>query len=193
MNNQVESAIKILHTFFKQGYFPSRDRQSYGVFLPQAKIQAQNLVNCMAHACFNLTNAQLNTPAFQEFKGFYTGGMVDGNTDTKEVQTEKMLHFIKEVGLKVEECDPDAVLKDFRSWKVGLYFRYSDVWEDLDYHYCLQEKDNTWSSKFSSYLQLDHFEYLRAYMLNGYEFEKCFIITNPNADENNQYVKEMHN
>lgn len=107
----------------------------------------------------------------------------------------KMLDFIKEIGLRVQECDPLEPVTDFRSWKIALYFSIDD------FHYLLEDTPNQWSSKcgFSKRLeQLDRRRAPRKYRyfnlpdpdMDTYYFYNTYKITNPYADENNRYVKD---
>lgn len=99
--------------------------------------------------------------------------------------------------LKIEECDPSKPIKDFKSWKIALYFLNTKY--DKDFHYLLEESPQNWSSKlgFEPYVEYIHnttpplhYKNLVEKDSDAYEFFGAYKITNVNADANNRYVKD---
>ena len=140
MNNK-EMILKNLNEIFRKGYVPARGSESYRVHLSNGE-RASEMVNCLEHACFNLTNEQLDKCCLNKNDSNFCC-----DTEPSYVNEEyenSLLGLIKSVGLKVNRCKENAVLKE-NQWKVALYFEDSDVFRD--FHFMLQEKNNMWSSK----------------------------------------------
>ena len=175
---------KLNKIFIKDGYIPAREDGGYTEVLSNG-IQARQLVNCMGHSCFNLTNRQLEDYdiGFARDKEFYFGKMLDNKRSQLQC-ADHIRSFIKSVGLKVHDCEPEYELKDWRSWKVALYFYGLE-----DYHFLLHERDGSWSSKAGDSPTLHYYSEAPETYDNCYELFDCFSITNPKADINNKYVR----
>lgn len=196
MEKRTELLLRRLQQVFHDGYRPARGTQSYNVKLKN-KTKAYAMVNCYGHACFNLQNEQLNDynfetmPLFGNFSGMFY--------DTQSQATARMLDFIRATGLRVEECDPDKPIEEFKSWKVGIYFEKHEY--KRDFHLLLEEQPHLWSSKIGFEPCLEHiyckkppYTYFNMVVDDPvvYEFHGAYKITNPNADANNRYLKNFN-
>lgn len=186
--------LRKLYKVFKDGYRPARGNEYYNVKLDNG-VKAYEQVNCLGHV-FNLRNQQFNDYKIKPYKMFgYFSGLRASRF--KEDATEQMFDFIKETGLKIEECDPKKTITDFKSWKVALYF-HDTPWHK-DFHFLLEDAPRNWSSKlgFEPYVEHNYelvppkiYRNLVDNNPDPYEFYGTYKITNPNADENNRYVKD---
>ncbi|MCM1404574.1 MAG: hypothetical protein NC133_03715 [Prevotella sp.] len=184
-----EHLLRKLYKVFKDGYRPARGNESYGTKLENGMV-VSNLVNCLGHV-LNLRNQQfddyqINSRLF----GYFQGLCLSHNF--KEDATKCTFDFIKETGLKVEECAPQRKINDFKSWKIALYLSHKD------FHFFLEEAPREWSGKlgFENYVE-HNFKLIPPKVYRNtveidpesYEFYGTYKITNPNADENNRYVQ----
>ena len=194
--NGVDHLLGKLRQVFRDGYRPARGAESYNVRLKNG-LWAYQQVNCLGHV-FNLRNQQFNDYDFKPYRMF--GDFVLGPWENKHAWLGQMLDFIKDTGLKVEECSPKETITDFKSWKTALYFvRFG--YSAGDFHYLLEDMPNQWSSKCGF---RDNFEQLNLVTppliyknqidrsLTDYDFYGTYKITNPNADPNNPYVKDHY-
>lgn len=189
--------IKKLYKVFKDGYRPARRDESYDVKLKNG-LYAGSMINCMGHI-FNLRNKQFDDYKIKpcrvyDFKGEtysepYFTDFIKYHESKKDA--ELMLDFIKETGLKVAECAPDEDIRDFKSWKIALYFSRGD------FHYLLEDFAGSWSGKDGDSKVVEYFkskkppmEYYHAHTQSKYKLFNTYKITNDNADENNKYVKD---
>ena len=157
MNRETsEYLIKKLYKIFKDGYRPARGGEPYDFFYKETAIGLYT--NCLGHAMFNLTNAQFADydirPPRYITENYYCGFIdsiddldYDYNADKYLLDVEKIFGeietFVRETGLKIEECSETFAPEDFNSWKVACYLS-----EGLaDYHFMLQEQNGVWSSK----------------------------------------------
>ena len=184
--------LRKLRQVFKDGYRPARGNESYDVMLNNGA-KAYIMVNCLGHI-FNLRNQQFNDYQIMPYKMYGTFDGIGFNKHKKAAK--RMLDFIKETGLKVEECDPNKTITDFKSWKIALYFEDSEYRKD--FHYLLAETPQLWSSKVGYRPFVEHIytttppSIYRNQIDNDttpYEFYAAYKITNPNASESNCYVK----
>lgn len=195
---QREHLLRKLNQVFKDGYRPARGSESYDVKLKNGLYTYEG-VNCLGHI-FNLRNKQFDDYDFGPYHmyGRFTnpyfgiGKSIEFEDKTKDI----MFDFIKEVGLKIEECDPSKPIEDFKSWKIALYFLNTKYHKD--FHYLLEDSPKNWSSKLGYQPHVERIqketpplqyhnlieEYPETYNLYG-----TYKITNENADENNRYVK----
>lgn len=174
MNNK-EMLLKNLNEIFRNGYVPARGSESYRVRLSNGK-RASELVNCLEHACFNLTNEQLDKCGLNKNNSGLFGDINLNFIKFNRYYEESLLGIIKCVGLKVKRCSEVNSLKN-NQWKVALYFEYSDVFRD--FHFMLQEKNGLWSSKLGDLDTIEIYEepplvYKRSYVKYG-----TYKITNP--------------
>ena len=148
---QTEHVLSKLQQVFHDGYRPARGTEPYD-FTLKNECKAYRLVNCFGHM-FNLKNQQLNDYQFGPYPIYSAFNEIDKDPDNKASQ--RMLDFIKEIGLKVEECAPDKLIDDFKSWKIALYFgKYNN--NQKDFHYLLEEAPGLWSSKIGFEPCLEH-------------------------------------
>ena len=186
-----ERLLTRLRKVFKDGYRPARGPQTYSTVIDHYT-EAFNVVNCLGHA-LNLTNEQLSDYHIIPYKMF--GRFPEIAKDSNRVASGRLLDFIKAIGLKIEPCDPNKPINDFKSWKVALYFE-NNCWWHKDFHFLLEEAPYVWSSKigFTSYMENLYTKQLPYFYENAtrdgyiYDFYETYKITNPNADENNPYI-----
>lgn len=197
LNREVREAreymLRKLYQIFQDGYRPARGRESYNVMLDNG-LPAYDQVNCFGHI-FNLRNQQFNDYQFLPERRY--GRFPRAPWDDNRAWANKMLDFIREVGLRVTECDPTRPLNDFKSWKIALYFSAKD------FHYLLEDTPQNWSSKYGFSNYLGHINRPRAphkyrhciitpnQQTDTYYLHGTYQITNPHADENNRYVKDL--
>lgn len=198
MNKEkTEYILRILQRVFEDGYRPARGNESYYKKINNG-LYVGNMVNCMGHI-FNLRNQQFDDYKIEPYKLFSHGyahpyfmGFMKGANKHDE-SAKLMLDFIKEVGLKVEECSPIESIKDFKSWKIALYFSSND------FHYLLEDSPQNWSGKVGNKSIVEHVEGIKLPMQyqnrvdtfpSIYNFYGTYKITNENADENNKYVMD---
>ena len=186
-----EHLLGKLRQVFRDGYRPARGAESYNTLLKNG-LWAYEQVNCLGHV-FNLRNQQFNDYQIKPYVMY--GHFPRRQCSSNRAWAGEMLDFIKETGLRVNECDPMEPITDFRSWKMALYFSPND------FHYLLEDAPQHWSSKcgVANYFeQIDRRKAPHKYRycnLPGPEFDtyhlyNTYKITNPHADENNRYVKD---
>lgn len=187
MENE-EQTLSKLYKVFKDGYRPSRLKQSYCRTIKMndgSIIKPLKILNCVAHAFFNPTNQVLRDYGFShEDAVFGNFNPFKGPFST----FSEILHFVKDAGLKVEECSRKKQINQFGSWKVDAYFRM--LFTNPDYHFMLQESRGIYSHKQGfdgdvAILCSAPKEY------NNYQYCTSFLITNIHADENNKYNKPL--
>lgn len=189
-----EYLLRKLNQVFKDGYRPARGAESYNVPLKNG-LWAYEQVNCLGHI-FNLRNQQFNDYQFEPY-GMYGNFPSCSPGVSNRARTGQMLDFIKETGLRVNECDPLEPIKDFRSWKIALYYAPDD------FHYLLEDAPHHWSSKCGTmnyFEQIDRrqppYKYRYCNLLDPdlktYYLYNTYKITNPYADESNPYVKDRN-
>ncbi len=201
---QTEHIIRKLWQVWRDGYRPARGNESYEYRLKN-KTLASTMVNCMGHI-FNLRNQQLDDYDFGPFQIFNDFPSI--NQDPYEKTVKQMFDFIKETGLKIEECAPDKTIDDFRSWKIALYFENKiincgnqNIYR-RDFHYQLEEGPQLWSSKLGFTPSVEYIntkEPPQVFQSSISEFEPTvynlygtYQLTNPYADENNRYLKHLN-
>lgn len=182
-----------LNKIVSLGYLPARGGERYDIMHPVYNEKNGylvncygDLINCFAHACFNLSNRQirdlnidtLDMVNFSQFVPSY-------NASNQEIENN-LTSFVRATGLKMNACNPEGLMKA-NEWKVALYLCKAP---DLrDFHFFLQEKDGTWSSKYgynaselSTLPELtDH--YTAPIFHDTYDYYKTFAIENPFARE----------
>lgn len=164
--------VKQLKNIFKNGNIPSRGRELYGKLTWD--------FNCLFHACFNLPNSilkklNLDDDQFLIYNPF-------GNLEGDKIQIKsEMFKFIKDCGLHISKDHKLTLLKNQR--RVALYFSqaYEKGFGLKDFHFLLQEKDGTWSSKAGSSevefgLTLEHS--MPFDISNRYILDSTFILSN---------------
>ncbi|MBQ8444590.1 MAG: hypothetical protein IJX25_04485 [Clostridia bacterium] len=172
--NEKYPTILKLQQIFKLGYLPSRGNQSY------KECRQYAIPNCFAHACFNLTNEQLekfNKADFGAFRGF-----IQSIFHANRHITADLFDFVRECGLKVTKSNSRIPSRD-NEWKVALYFGRERFTKD--YHFLLQEKDGSWSGKIGSEMELNHYPTLPKQVQCNFEYPYTlygvYKITNPFA------------
>jgi|GEM_PF-1912394 len=188
----IQQLLTRLQKVFKDGYRPVRKTESYSVTISNYT-KAFNVVNCLGHV-FNLTNQQLEDYHIVPYRMF--GCFPKLNKKSNFQTKHDLFDFIQETGLKIEECAPDKTITDFKSWKTALYFESDGRYKD--FHFLLEDAPQIWSSKVGYTSYFEHLyekvppEQYHPLIDNKYvyDFFGTYQITNPNADENNFYVKD---
>lgn len=183
-----------LNTLVSLGHLPARGNERYDIVHP--KYNEKNgylvncygdLINCFAHACFNLSNNQIreldiNTVDMVNFSQFVP------HRNASDLEIEKNLtSFVNSTGLRMRSCNPQGIMKS-NEWKVSLYLcKQPDI---RDFHFFLQEKDGSWSSKYGynadqlSTLDTLPERYVAPIFHDEYYYYKTYAIENP-------YVKDV--
>lgn len=167
-----------LKNIVKMGHLPSRGLTHYDKSILYA--------NCLEHACFNLSNAQL-VENFSLAKSRLVFGHFE-NLRAKPLINE-ICEFVKSTGLVLTPCQPNDVLGP-KQWKVALYI-FDDIFcNNSDFHFLLQEKDGLWSEKFGFDRDISLYGDLTQKIYpsnnpfddeNAYNFAGTYAITNPYA------------
>lgn len=163
---------------------PDRGDEEYDMFA--------KYVNCFEHACFNLSNRELEELGIDCFEYTYRSPFGEFSQNSIHEAKEEMLEFLTQTGLLVEKFDGKKILKS-NQHKVALYF--SEAFEreqgERDYHFLLQRKDGKWSgkcgdmsSRVESYETLE--ETLPYAFNNKYKLDTVLVLTNPYASEERQ-------
>lgn len=195
--------LKKLNKIYRSGYIASRGNQSYDFLIKG--YSAANFCNCFGHACFNLKNQHFVENNFTPTDTACIGGDINleqaSDKQTKEYEEfylyiknfykdqpedvkERLFNMVSSTGLSVEKCAPSEILKD-NQWKIALYFDYLHG-AMFDYHFFLQEKDGSWSSKMGQSKKVDIFYNLNNYMYATYKLHGFYSITNPFAAKENK-------
>lgn len=172
--------IKKLQEIIKFGHVPCRGDEYYGKF--------GAYVNCFEHACFNLTNQQIESLCLDDWRLGFRSPFGEFEENSIEKSREEMLNFITQTGLKVEKAFPTKILKN-NQYQVALYFSKITNSDNIDdFHFLLHEKDGTWSGKSGDMsTRVEHFDALETIlprsMYSKYKLDNVFTITNPFASE----------
>lgn len=173
--NGKERAILKLKKVFKMGYYPRRGYNDYLSYVNECPTSF--LVNCFAHACFNLTDKMLQ---YFNFGPIETECYTINTKIIPENYSKIDQHFteiLNNVGLQVDQCNLRTKIENKSQWKVALYF--SDI--EQDFHFLLQEKDNRWSSKQGWLENVSIYNNLPNIYNETYKLFDIKKITNPNA------------
>ena len=193
---------KLYQVFAVDGYFPVRHNEPYLVRLNNG-IMPFTFVNCVGYA-LNLTNEQFNDYQIEPYNLF--GNFPGIREDTNEQAVQRITDFFREIGLKVQECDPKKRITGSGAWKIAFYFK--DDPYDKDCHVMLEEDCQLlmleedyqlWSCKGGFGPVIEHMITTGAPQKIwrnkvernpiSYSFYKTCEVINPKADENNIYVK----
>lgn len=158
----------------KLGHINNRGNSRY--------IYATPLANCIEHACLGLTNGFLlenfTRPLSEDIFGNFESIDADG-------MTQEILGLIKNTGLEVSPCMPEAKLKK-NQWKVALYFGLHPRTGDVLPHMIKQENNELWSEKMGFDRDVSFYGGLLKTIYpcyQRYEFYNTYAITNPYAKE----------
>ncbi len=182
-----EKTISKLHEVFKAGYRPSRLKQSYRTWIKigdHDEIHPIEVLNCLAHAFFNPTNEVLRDYKFTKSDDVFS---FCNPTIGPDKTFSEILHFVKDVGLKAEECGRNKTVNQFESWKVDAYFK---CYPFADYHFMLQESKGIYSHK-GGYVGDVQILCETPNEYFGYDYFATYLITNVHANENNPYNKPL--
>ncbi len=180
------SLIKDISTIFALGYVPSRGDESY-LYKTKSHTTTASLCNCFGHACFNLTNQQLDDLNIYDSDIIALQGYcgADLSIKTKSEITKHLFKIVKDAGLIVKPCTKESILKN-NQWKVALYFDELSIYNKTylrDFHFLKQEKDGSWSSKIGYRPEVKKVETLPKQYDYYYSLYGVYSITNPNAKE----------
>jgi hypothetical protein len=182
-------AILKLKELVSLGHVPNRGLEEY-THVTTYNQKVASMVNCFGHAVFNLSNKELEQLHFTEKEGHIFGDIwCDAFIPTEFVENQ-LLKIIKNTGLSATEITqvikPNEKLRlRNNQWRIALYIDYSDRLEK-DFHFFLQEKDNSWTSKQGYSDKIQHLENLPK-QYNDYDYYKSYIITNPYANEKREF------
>ena len=179
MITQSQTILK-LKKIFKLGYIPSRGNESYTEKENGKSVSYYVYPNCLAHACFNLTNQQIKSLDYTDREIF--SSFIKTPYYSDKYILRDILRFIKQCGLKTTKCEVSSPLQH-NEWKIAIYFGWRN--NTKDYHFLLLEKDETWSSKWGFSITVDHFKIPPTKIEhNGYSYHLYgfYKITNPYAN-----------
>lgn len=153
---------------YKKGYLPAREKMKY------SKLHT-SVVNCFAHACFNLTEKDLKelNPYMPELHDFFCNFDNCGVGNYIKKATEK----IEKVGLKFEKSSLEEKIKE-NQWKVAYYVMH-DEFLGNDLHFMIQCKDGKWTSKVGLMSKIEVYEKLPETYHEDYDLVGIYKITNP--------------
>ena len=172
---------------FMDGYRPSRIAQSYKKILKigNKTVRPTDMINCFAHAFFNLTNGILIEYGFkiQDSSSFANLPIFLGPACC----LDSAIYFAENVGLDVEECNRNDPIKHYGSWKVDAYFDSNRP----DYHFFLQESEGIYSHKMGFIGGLNVMLHQPNLDFKGYEYQATYMVTNRNTSASNKYNKPL--
>lgn len=180
-----EGFVKNLNEYFKRGHMPNRYNEEYLSFVKHLDSQTYKLVNCVGHAFINanekdILDLKYNFVSENILSDFFKGEKTYANA------FRNVCEFFERVGLKIEKTTLETK-PDFNQWKVACYFK--DLEQDKDYHFMLQEKDGSWSSKRGFTIDVEHFDELPQKHRN-YELEDIIMVTNPFIENEADKIEE---
>ena len=177
---------KNLAEFVQKGILKCRGKEKYSRYIAK-------YVNCLAHACFALTNAQVKeyvcrqyvdnihcpTP-FATFAGKGTSGKLD-----------EIFEFLQQTGLKISSSNGEEILAA-NQCRIAIYFAKAcdhpdpdKKWQSTDFHFLRQESDGSWTGKAGISRKVKRYKSLpQALPLekeNPYVLHSLYILTNPHA------------
>lgn len=181
-----QSFLKKSNEIFKLGYTPSRSNETYYFKFQQLDkfVITGNLSNCFSHACFNFLNQHYNDFNISDYDILAIQGLVD-RSKTKEEISLKFKNFLNSAGLQVEKDSKYKILNN-NEWRVALFFDEIQIGNRTiirDYHFILQEKDKTWSSKENFSPKLNILSSLPEKYTDYYKLHDVFVLKNPEARE----------
>jgi hypothetical protein len=168
--------ITKLNKVVKTGYTPSRGAESYN-YVTKLGTNVSSLANCFEHACFNITNLHFDSCEISKKDAFEFGDFSIAAFAGAEYTKRELFHFVKKTGLDVSSCKPKSMLKN-NEWMVALYFCEGDYCI-RDFHFMLQEKDKSWSSKLGFEPICERFEDLPNTFACDYKLYGTYKISNP--------------
>ncbi|MBE7074170.1 MAG: hypothetical protein E7379_03675 [Clostridiales bacterium] len=193
-----EGTILKLKKVFSMGYVPSRGAQSYSFVSQISKDYYFFHANCFSHACLNLTNELIDSANLSFYDSLnFSLGNIFSSTDAEYEFTS----FLQQIGLTTKFVNNDDLINDFpcflneNQWIVALYFCENSN----DFHFFLQEKDGSWSGKYSYKNIVEHFDELPCcytapnVQKDKYYFINKYLITNPHAKTSNKEENEYAN
>ena len=148
-----------LQKLVKMGHLPSHYGQSY------KDCKQFYIPNCFAHACFNLTNEQIETLTKADYNAFR--GFIQSVFHADKYIAKDLMEFVKQCGLKVNKTN-SSLPKHDNEWKVALYFGSERF--KKDFHFLLLEKDGTWSAKHGETDKVTYYNEAPKFLDYNYEY-----------------------
>ena len=177
---KVDRMIKKLNMIYKRGYLPEREAKEYSLLYTRA-------VNCFGHACFNLSDSDLNEldPYMKELERFLRDFGNCGIGNYFKVAQER----IRKVGLQIQESSLSEKIKD-NQWKIAYYIM-CDEFRGTDIHFMIQTKSGKWTCKRGLDSDVEVFDKLPANYDKDYSFAGVYKITNPYVKLDEEKDMEM--
>lgn len=172
--------IKKLRNIVSLGHVPNRELENY-FYITQNNEDVCMCINCFAHACFNLSNEDIEMLGITEKHGQFFGNFNGFFTTPDEGLERQIVDFVEKTGLQMRPVLKHDEALNRNQWKVAMYIDHMN-WFGKDFHFFLQEKDGSWSHKqgYSSNVQKKE---TIGEKHQQYDYYKTFIITNPFARE----------
>lgn len=197
-----QQTILKLNKIFKKGYLPSRKDALYKAYHKTDNNELKWYANCFIHACFNLSNEQLQNFNLKEMEDLFD------HIDYKKVSNsdkikESLFSVIKKAGLKVEKTSKNHKCNN-NQWIVAYYLAIKDYNLGIknklydDYHFILKEKDGKWSEKVGVTSTVNVYneppqKLQRPNSQNIYFLQGYYLITNPYAKKARQKGETQEN
>lgn len=163
-----------LKEVFSHGYAWTRGCEHYSYVLNNGYNVAY-IINCFGHACFNLTNKQLDNLNFNMTDYYALRNFYKYKNETKREVSEELFSFVEQAGIKVSSLSR-GILKRNQT-VVALYIdeKYKDI------HF-IKLDEYGWSSKLGITPGIKLYENVPEKISPFYEFYDSYILTNKKAD-----------
>lgn len=174
--------LKKLKTVVSMGHTPRRQMENY-FFTTQANQDICSCVNCFAHACFNLSNEEIEKLGITESQGQFFGTFNSDFTTPDEGLERQVVSFVEKTGLEMKPLLKQSETLNRNQWKVAMYIDHSGLsLFGKDFHFFLQEQDGSWSHKRGYFSNVERKEIIGE-RYQKYDYYKTYVITNPYARE----------
>lgn len=204
-NQEPEQELPIgilkINKLLRLGHHPSRGKEHYQAYHKHTGHKTALLANCLMHACFNLTNKQLQQFTAEDV-GVLTGHIQNCHQPSTDEIKRSIFDTLKKTGLQVHRSRRKCEIKE-NQWLIALYFGKDPKFAKVgylrqDYHFMLKEKDGSWSEKRGFTETVNHHKKPPKKFTDyatGFEYclEGYYLITNPYAEKTKgqTYEKEI--
>ncbi len=163
-----------LKEVFSSGYAWTRGCEHYKYVLNNG-YKAADIVNCLGHACFNLTNKQLDNLNFDMTDYYALRNFYGYKNETKREVAEELFTFVEQADIKVNKLS-QGILKCNQT-AVALYI--DEKFKDIHF---IKLDEYGWSSKLGVTPGIELYEDVPVRISPFYEFYDAYILTNEKAD-----------
>ena len=185
--NQLPDGILKIKKMLALGHIPCRKNEHYKAYHKHTGVEVYKVTNCLIHACFNLTNKQLQKLT-QEDINIIVHHIEHKLQPTEEIK-EHIFTMLNKAGLTVQKYKKFGKPLKENQWLVAFYVGKKYFYEQvtfLDYHFMLKEKDGTWSEKIGftnivNFRKAPPRSFTNKNTYIKYKREGIYVITNPYA------------